>query len=60
MASLTQSRYTDTELDPYNAERGFWWVSDLFQFFERFRPQSLVTVPRLVDARETKDQAWTS
>jgi len=20
-------RYTDTDLDPYNAERGFWWVS---------------------------------
>ena len=26
--SLTQFSYTDTDLDPYNAERGFWWVSD--------------------------------
>ena len=25
--SLTRSSYTDTDLDPYNAERGFWWVS---------------------------------
>jgi hypothetical protein len=21
------SRFTDTDLDPYNAERGFWYVS---------------------------------
>ena len=26
--SLTRFSYTDTDLDPYNAERGFWWVSD--------------------------------
>lgn len=26
--SLTKFSYTDTDLDPYNAERGFWWVSD--------------------------------
>lgn len=25
--SLTQFRYTDTDLDPYNADHGFWWVS---------------------------------
>ena len=24
---LTKFSYTDTDLDPYNAERGFWWVS---------------------------------
>ena len=35
--SLTKFRYTDTDLDPYNAERGFWWVSGrlspIFFFF---------------------------
>ena len=25
--SSTRFSYTDTDLDPYNADRGFWWVS---------------------------------
>ena len=39
---LTQFSYTDTDLDPYNAERGFWWVSDE-PCFQVFRNHSLIT-----------------
>jgi hypothetical protein len=56
---LTNFSYTDTDLDPYNAERGFWWVSG--NISAGFRVYSfLSTVSRRLDAREAKNKAWTS
>jgi len=40
---LTQFSYTDTDLDPYNAERGFWWVSGE-PFFRVSRDHSFIVV----------------
>jgi hypothetical protein len=62
---LTQFSYTDTDLDPYNAERGFWWVSGGF-LLPSFPGSSIHNdrLPNLVscrvDARKAKNQAWTS
>ena len=61
---LTKFSYTDTDLDPYNAERGFWWVSNEHTF-QVFRDHSLTIrdgrssnlVSRRLDARKTEDQA---
>jgi hypothetical protein len=35
--SLTRFSYTDTDLDPYNAKRGFWWVSNEYHSSELAR-----------------------
>ena len=46
---LNPTRYADTDLDPYNAERGFWWVSGgLFFRIRRDCPFTIQTQSHVV------------
>lgn len=42
-------RYVDTEGDPYNIERGFWWAHMVWVFYEGKDDEEIESVPDLAD-----------